>query len=431
MSKKSKKNKAELNVESLSQSALNELEQFEATPIFREEEEQALIPEVEEKNIIEENLDESLELQESEDITAEMIEGSELDGFESADIETTEVVEEAHLQSILEGILFASDRPVSLASLKVVFKGTNIKSEQIRKVLQKMQIDYSSGERGVSLEEVPGGYKLRTKVENMAFLSRTIKQKSFRLSGPALEVLAIVAYKQPIIKSEIDEIRGVESGHLMRALMEKNLVQFEGKSDLPGKPMFYGTTKKFLEIFGLRNLKELPTLSQIDELLPEGIGDEADKEKTTLSQLTDGLSQTVGTTYSENEEELGKIADELSSISTSSEFFEQEKERQRLKRDAERAQNIREALTVGEEVSTRDRNWLLKYEQSLVHEGSANEGSADAMVPNEPSETSVGEESISASELPAEDGQESTLEIELEASVEAESQGTDVAEETR
>lgn len=423
MSKKSKKNKAEINVESLSQNALNELEQFEATPIFREEEDQTLIPEVEEKNIIEENLDQAMEMQGLEDVSSELIEGSELDGFESVDIETTEVVEEAHLQSILEGILFASDRPVSLASLKVVFKGTNIKGEHIRKVLQKMQIDYSSGERGVSLEEVPGGYQLRTKVENMAFLSRTIKQKSFRLSGPALEVLAIVAYKQPIIKSEIDEIRGVESGHLMRALMEKNLVQFEGKSDLPGKPMFYGTTKKFLEIFGLRNLKELPTLSQIDELLPEGIGDEADQEKTTLSQLTDGLSQNVGTTYSENEEELGKIADELSSISTSSEFFEQEKERQRMKRDAERAQNIREALTVGEEVSTRDRNWLTKYEESLIQpvHSEAITGNAES------GELAASGEQAEASGMQM----ESELDVEEESESESESQEEDLAEETR
>src|SRR5204863_3661148 len=112
-----------------------------------------------------------------------------------------------------------------------------------------------------------------------------VKGRSFRLSGPALEVLSIVAYKQPVIKSEIDQIRGVESGHLVRALMEKNIVRFAGKSELPGKPMLYATTKEFLELFGLRNIRELPTLSEIDELIPEGIGELSDVEsEETLDQ---------------------------------------------------------------------------------------------------------------------------------------------------
>ncbi len=215
------------------------------------------------------------------------------------------------------------------------------------------------------MEEVGAGFQLRTKMDNMEFLKRTLKAKQFRLSGPALEVLAIASYKQPLVKSEIDEIRGVESGHLLRALMEKGLVSFEGKSDLPGKPMQYGTTKKFLEIFGLRNLKELPTLSQIDELLPEGMNEEEVTDKATLSQLTDSLSQQIGSSYSDGEEELNKIADQLNVITTSSDFFEQEKERQRLKRESERAQGIRDALMMNEAVSNRDKNWLARFEEAL------------------------------------------------------------------
>jgi segregation and condensation protein B len=137
--------------------------------------------------------------------------------------------------------------------------------------------------------------------------------------------------------------------------------------------MQYGTTRRFLEIFGLRNIKELPTLSQIDELLPEGIGEE-EENKPTLSMVTDSMSEQVkSVSYSEGEEELGKIENELSEISTSSEFFEQEKIRQKQKRDAEKAQDIRDAMAVGEEVSTRDKNWLLKYEESLLNPQSAAE----------------------------------------------------------
>jgi segregation and condensation protein B len=227
-------------------------------------------------------------------------------------------------------------------------------------------VEYAGGRRGITLEEITGGYQLRTKIDNMNFLKGTVKARPFKLSGPALETLSIVAYKQPVVKSEIDQIRGVESGHLLRALMEKGLCTFEGKAEnLPGRPMQYGTTRKFLEIFGLRNIKELPTLSQIDELLPEGITEE--EAKPTLSMVTDSMSEQVtDVSYSQGEEELTKIEGELSEISTSSDFFEQEKLRQKMKKDADKAQDIRDALIMGEAVSNRDKNWLTKYEESLL-----------------------------------------------------------------
>lgn len=332
----------------------DELVEFGTTNIYTEEEPESFLPEASEEQLADDGLL----------ADTESVEGTELDGFESAEIEEVEFIEESTLDSIVESILFASDRPVSLNSIKLVFKGTNIKTDKIKRALDRLAVELASANRGVTLEEVPGGFQLRTKIDNMQFLTRTLKARPFKLSGPALEVLAIAAYKQPLIKSEIDEIRGVESGHLLRALMEKGLIGFEGKSELPGKPMLYGTTKKFLEIFGLRNLKELPTLSQIDELLPEGMTEE-EAEKPTLSQLTDGLSQTVGMSYSEGEEELNKITDQLSDIDTSSEFFEQEKLLQKQKRDTEKAQDIRDALAMGEAVSNRDKNWLAKYDEAL------------------------------------------------------------------
>lgn len=303
-------------------------------------------------------------LEESETLLAADVEGTELDGFESVQIEDLEFVEEEQIESIIESILFASDRPVSFASIQQVFKGTTVKKDKIRRALDALAVEYAGGRRGVTLEEVTGGYQVRTKVDNMNFLKRTVKTRAFKLSGPALETLAIVAYKQPVVKMEIDQIRGVESGHLLRALMEKGLVNFEGKAEnLPGKPMQYGTTRRFLEIFGLRNLKELPTLSQIDELLPEGIGEEAE-EKPTLAMVGDSLAAEVkDISYSQGEEELGMIEEQLTSISTSSEFFEQEKLRQKMKRDEEKAQDIRDALAVGEEVSKRDLNWLVRHEE--------------------------------------------------------------------
>lgn len=320
--------------------------------------EEAFLPEVSEDQLVaEENISE-------ENLEAAELKGTELENFESAEIEEVEFIEDERVESIIESILFASDRPVSVASIKTVFKGTNVRTEKIRRMIDKLQVEYASAQRGVVLEEVSSGYQLRTKLDNMDFLRRTLKARTFKLSGPALEVLSIVAYKQPVIKSEIDEIRGVESGHLLRALMEKGLVNFEGKSELPGRPMQYGTTRKFLEIFGLRNLRELPTLSQIDEILPEGIGEE---EKEKLSDVTSAMSTDVKlASYSEGEEELMKITSQLEDITTSSNFFEEEKARQKKKKDEEKAQNIREALAVGEEVPKRDINWLKRYEEALT-----------------------------------------------------------------
>lgn len=316
--------------------------------------------------------------------------GTELEAFESAEIEEKEFIESERIQSIVESVLFATEKPQSLSVIKQAFKGTSVKTKDIREAIQQLMIDYASGTRGFTLEEVNGGYQMRTKVDNMEYLKRMVKARPFKLSGPALEVMSIVAYKQPVIKAQIDEIRGVESGHLLRALMEKSLVAFAGKSEFPGKPMLYQTTRKFLEIFGLRNLKELPSLSEIDELIPEGIGEEEEKE--SLSDVTQTMSEEIkDDSYSEGEEELMKITEQLSDISTSSEFFEQEKARAKARRDAERAQDIRDAIEVEEEVSTRDRNWLERYDQAMAEAESAEAASEDVVDEEtvEPQESAV------------------------------------------
>lgn len=379
--------------------AIDGIETDASVFLSAEEESEGFLPEVAETDA------------EELSVGATHVEGTELDSFESVQIEELEFVEDEQIESIIESILFASDRPVSFASIQQVFKGTTVKKEKIKKAIEAIAVEYAGGRRGISLEEVTGGYQIRTKVDNMNFLKRTVKSRPFKLSGPALETLAIVAYKQPVVKIEIDQIRGVESGHLLRALMEKGLVSFEGKAEsLPGKPMQYGTTRRFLEIFGLRNLKELPTLSQIDELLPEGIGEE-ETEKQTLAMVSDSLAEEVKTvSYSQGEEELGLIEEQLTSISTSSDFFEQEKQRQKLKRDEEKAQNIREALAVGEEVSKKDQNWLIRYEESL-------KVGESAPVESEPNNTT---ESYQMEEASFEEEESDILAFEREADDEGE-----------
>jgi segregation and condensation protein B len=316
--------------------------------------------------------------------------------------EGLEFVEASRALSLIESLLFVSDRPVSIGTIKQLFKGTNVGTKDIGRALESLASDYASSARGISLEEIQGGYQLRTKVDNADFLRRLAKTRPFRLSGPALEALSIVAYKQPIVKMEVDQIRGVESGHLLRALMERGLVSFAGKSELPGKPMQYGTTRKFLEIFGLRNLRELPTLAEIDDLIPEGIGEVEDKP--VLADITSAMAQDVGSAYSDGEEELGKITDQLQAIDTTSEFFEQEKQRQRDARDRDRAQDIREALTVGEAVEDKDKRWLERYEAKLLEQEAARAAQAAGLtvpaagLPAPPTEANEATEAAGVSE---------------------------------
>lgn len=307
------------------------------------------------------------DLEDQLEVGAEDIDGTELEAFAPAEVEDIAEVSEEELTSVVESLLFSTDKPMSAQAMKAAFQGTKIRVADIRKAIERLQVVYASGDRGVIIEEVASGYQLRTKPENMKYLKQTVKARPFKLSGPALEVLSIVAYKQPCPKAAVDEVRGVESGHLMRGLLERGILRFAGKSELPGRPMLYETSRKFLEIFGLRNLGELPSLNEIDQILPEGM-DETTEEKETLSDLTGRLGEEVGKSFSQGEEELGKITEELQAINTSTEFFEQEKERQRKKRDADRAQDLREKLLIGEEISVRDKNWLDRYELSLLAE---------------------------------------------------------------
>ena len=312
-------------------------------------------------NLPEAELPSSTELSAAELKIAEQ----ELGSAVTEEIEELEFIDEDTIVSIVEIVLFATDRPLSLHAIKQAFQGTNIKNEHIRRAIAKLAGNCARAERGVTLEEVAGGYQLRTKADNMQYLRRLVKQRPFKLSGHALEVLSIVAYKQPVVKAEVDQIRGVESGHLVRALMEKGLVHFAGKSELPGKPMQYATGRKFLEIFGLRNLKELPALHEIDELIPEGIGDAEVEKKPGLDSITSQLSNDfAAATYSVEEEELHQIADQLAVIDTTTAFFEEQKRLERERRDKERAQGLREAITFGETVDPKDLKWLEKFERA-------------------------------------------------------------------
>ncbi len=137
---------------------------------------------------------------------------------------------------------------------------------EIQTALAEMKQERSDEGSGVDLAEVAGGWQFRTKAENSPWIFKLNKTRPVRLSRAALETLAIVAYRQPVTRPEVDEIRGVDSGPVLRNLLERNLVKILGKREEPGNPLIYGTTKDFLEFFGLNTLNDLPSLREYTEL---------------------------------------------------------------------------------------------------------------------------------------------------------------------
>jgi segregation and condensation protein B len=169
------------------------------------------------------------------------------------------------LKAILEAVLFVSSEPVPVARLMSIL-GTVSKAEVVQ-ALKLLTHDLDQNGRGIQLVQVAGGYRLVTKQEYGPWLKRMDKAKAAqKLSRSALESLAIIAYKQPLVRSEIEEIRGVETSGVLRTLLERKLVRIVGRKEVPGRPIMYGTTKFFLEHFGLQDLSQLPPLREFKEL---------------------------------------------------------------------------------------------------------------------------------------------------------------------
>lgn len=176
-----------------------------------------------------------------------------------------QAVAQRELQAILEAMLFVSSEPLS--TTRIVAALGDVTKAEVEQALQRLAGDLEAEGRGVRLAEIAGGYRLVTKQEYAPWIKRLDKAKSAaKLSRSALESLAIIAYKQPIVRSEIEEIRGVETSGVIRTLLERKLVRIVGRKEVPGRPIMYGTTKFFLEHFGLKDLSQLPPLREFKEL---------------------------------------------------------------------------------------------------------------------------------------------------------------------
>lgn len=175
---------------------------------------------------------------------------------------------ETSVQQIVESILFVSDAPVSLERLYVLLE--EFDREAIREALNAVTEECKSSKRGIELVQVAGGYQFRSKSEFADYIRRLKKLKPARFSPSSLETLAIIAYRQPVTRAEVEYFRGVDSGGVLKSLLDKKLIKIIGKKDIPGKPLIYGTTKEFMETFSLKDLASLPTLREIEELVDSG-----------------------------------------------------------------------------------------------------------------------------------------------------------------
>lgn len=168
-------------------------------------------------------------------------------------------------ESVIEAILFASDEPLSAERLGAIaeFNGT---ATQIRKYIETLNEQYCQNGRAFRIEEIAGGFQMMTLPEYNNWLKNLLRQRADnKLSPAALETLAIIAYKQPIIRADVEAIRGVACGEMLRSLMYKGLVKIVGKAEVLGRPLLYGTTKKFLIVFGLSDLKDLPKAEELKQ----------------------------------------------------------------------------------------------------------------------------------------------------------------------
>jgi segregation and condensation protein B len=198
-----------------------------------------------------------------------------------------------HLRGLLEALLFVSDRPLKTADLADVARA---QPKECRALLEELSNEYREQARGFQLDELAGGWQMRTAATFAPFVREMGALKPVRLTRAQVETLAIIAYRQPVTRPEIEDVRGVDGGAVLKLLLDRNLVRILGKKDEPGRPLLYGTTSHFLEFFGLKSLRDLPTLREFTELTEES---KETVERELGEVLPEGPKEPVNTIGSE------------------------------------------------------------------------------------------------------------------------------------
>lgn len=177
-------------------------------------------------------------------------------------------MEREEIKSVVESLLFVAEGPQSLQRFGEILD--SVDRATLHSVMNEIQADYESQNRGIRLVEVAGGYQLRTAKANADWVKKYLGGRPARMSKATLETLAIIAYRQPITRAEVEAIRGVDVDGVVTTLLERNLIRAVARKDVPGRPFLYGTTPEFLQLFNLKDLSQLPTLKEMEEIsLPE------------------------------------------------------------------------------------------------------------------------------------------------------------------
>ena len=209
-------------------------------------------------------------------------------------------VEDAQLRAVIEAIVYVAEEPLTLAQLAAALQQP---SERVRSILDQVIAEFDKPEHGVTVREVAGGFKMATKPEHHDAVRAFVKslKPPLKLSLPALETLAVIAYKQPVTGPEIMEIRGVQGGGVLKTLLDRKLIAVAGRKNVIGKPMLYKTTKEFLIQVGLKDLTELPSLKEFEEIRRLAFTDEIPNEP--ISEAQTEVAEGVKTAPDEPESE--------------------------------------------------------------------------------------------------------------------------------
>jgi segregation and condensation protein B len=177
-------------------------------------------------------------------------------------------MERVEQRRIAEALILGSAEPVSAQRLSEIVPG--VRAAEVPELVGELNAEYSEQRRAFEVVEAAGGFQLRTRGEFAPYLQQTLATRPLRLSQAALETLAVVAYRQPVTRAEIEHVRGVDVGAVLRSLLERRLVRIAGHREVAGRPLLYATTRRFLEVFGLPRIEDLPTLRDLQELAPAG-----------------------------------------------------------------------------------------------------------------------------------------------------------------
>ena len=186
-------------------------------------------------------------------------------------------MEASEKRRIVEALILSSSEPLSAAKIAEIIPYCD--AGQAKDLVNELNTEYAEQDRSFEIWEVAGGYQIRTRAEFSGYLQKLQKERALRLSQAALETMAIIAYRQPVTRAEIEDVRGVDAGATVKSLLDRQLIRIAGQREVPGRPMLYGTTRRFLEVFGLERLKDLPTLRELDELAREqGLLEKTEKD---------------------------------------------------------------------------------------------------------------------------------------------------------